>query len=750
MNVRCNICTAICVALATTGLLITGPVETLAQSGPIKSSGPVKRNARKSPHNVIATTAQKSRSMHATLNDAVKREVGSLFRKTSSKQNVNSSRARHVVQTSPVAKTKTVSQPRSLTDALRMKKPITNVSKPRFVYGQTKNRAATKRTVYVRQSRKSPWPSFDGLLPFKRGKSYTPDGIITSESSNQPRQRTIGTFKPKTHRPTAVLQKLQSLYARDGKTMPPMNVKKMPVQQPVVSGKRVVQKETLVKSEKDRPQGILGQLFNKKPKSGAPGLIRPKTSVQVVRSEPAKTTPANGTPNRTVPVASEPKVVSGPARPKVPASFRSKNTVVAASVPKEIPRNLQPEADPNPQIDLGFAETNFADVKSATTAPELPEATKVAQESALEFPTEVENEPIAKSLVVSPASQARPTDAETIHSTEMPIITARKPVDVFENSKGNSDVQIVPAMPVVESAKPEVDSDNELEVALTPPIVVESKSAFAPASDKRLIEAAPEVGKALTKTIPVAETKSSEKELATAETRIEAKPEIAPVAETAHTQPAPTLDKSEPEVAQMADSGPVEVPAPKFNVEPARTAPMAEESKPIATVKLPVEAAPLAEVKPSEATEQVVETEIDEQPEFEFGKLEEETLEDLARIDPEKAAKFKKLFSRGGTGMKGFCPVVLRDDQDLVDANAEIKTTFRGQNFTFSSSEAQQKFEANPEVYAPISGGYDVIVLLASGQEVAGTLDHAIWYKDRLHLFSGQDTLDAFIESIDE
>ncbi len=96
------------------------------------------------------------------------------------------------------------------------------------------------------------------------------------------------------------------------------------------------------------------------------------------------------------------------------------------------------------------------------------------------------------------------------------------------------------------------------------------------------------------------------------------------------------------------------------------------------------------------------------------------------------------------TGFKGFCPVALRDRRDLIDAQAEYSATFGLQTYEFSSAEAKAAFEADPSRYAPAAGGNDVVVLVNSGEEQAGILDFALWYRDRLYLFRSRETMTLF------
>jgi len=112
----------------------------------------------------------------------------------------------------------------------------------------------------------------------------------------------------------------------------------------------------------------------------------------------------------------------------------------------------------------------------------------------------------------------------------------------------------------------------------------------------------------------------------------------------------------------------------------------------------------------------------------------------------EQKSKFERIAARQGqTGLKGFCPVVLRDQRELVDSREEFHLIYNGHEYQFSSKEAMQKFGEEPLKYAPASGCSDVIHLALTGEHLEGSLDHAVWYKGRLYLFSGVETMETFV-----
>ena len=98
----------------------------------------------------------------------------------------------------------------------------------------------------------------------------------------------------------------------------------------------------------------------------------------------------------------------------------------------------------------------------------------------------------------------------------------------------------------------------------------------------------------------------------------------------------------------------------------------------------------------------------------------------------------------GQTGFKGFCPVALREHRELVDSSDQFTSTFGLQSYAFSSAESKAAFDTDPSRYAPAAGGSDVVVLVNSGEEQAGQLDYALWYRDRLYLFRSRETMTLF------
>jgi len=120
----------------------------------------------------------------------------------------------------------------------------------------------------------------------------------------------------------------------------------------------------------------------------------------------------------------------------------------------------------------------------------------------------------------------------------------------------------------------------------------------------------------------------------------------------------------------------------------------------------------------------------------------------IAAEQAERRRQLERIQSRNDlTGFKGFCPVALRDQRQLIDAQPQIQSTFGLHTWTFSSDEARLAFEADPQRYAPAAGGDDLVVLATRQEQVPGKLDFALWYRGRLHLFSSRESMAAFLEN---
>lgn len=98
-------------------------------------------------------------------------------------------------------------------------------------------------------------------------------------------------------------------------------------------------------------------------------------------------------------------------------------------------------------------------------------------------------------------------------------------------------------------------------------------------------------------------------------------------------------------------------------------------------------------------------------------------------------------------GMKGFCPVELKNNRKLVNASPLFQSDYLSKTYSFSSAEAKAEFDSSPERFAPAYAGNDIVRLASGEVDVEGSLDHAVWYRGQLFLFSSSDSRDTFSSS---
>jgi YHS domain-containing protein len=99
--------------------------------------------------------------------------------------------------------------------------------------------------------------------------------------------------------------------------------------------------------------------------------------------------------------------------------------------------------------------------------------------------------------------------------------------------------------------------------------------------------------------------------------------------------------------------------------------------------------------------------------------------------------------------LEGFCPVTLADENRWTPGNPEFSQVHRGRQYRFASDAKYRLFVENPDKYAPVLDGHDVVVALRESRKVPGVRRHGMWYRGHIFLFAGEDTLATFIQSPD-
>lgn len=110
-------------------------------------------------------------------------------------------------------------------------------------------------------------------------------------------------------------------------------------------------------------------------------------------------------------------------------------------------------------------------------------------------------------------------------------------------------------------------------------------------------------------------------------------------------------------------------------------------------------------------------------------------------------------------GLDGYCPVQLDDD---MRANLKRWTLgdrrwgaiHRGRTYLFAGPEQQRRFLADPDRYAPVFGGNDVVIAVEQGQTVPGRREHGVRfhsqiYGSNVYLFANEVSLEKFSKNPD-
>ncbi len=90
------------------------------------------------------------------------------------------------------------------------------------------------------------------------------------------------------------------------------------------------------------------------------------------------------------------------------------------------------------------------------------------------------------------------------------------------------------------------------------------------------------------------------------------------------------------------------------------------------------------------------------------------------------------------------CLVALRNEKKLVPANDAFTAVHGAKTYHFSSVEALAEFNSHPDVYVPVANGRDVVAQASHG-ETPGTIEHALWFRNRLYLFANATNATQFV-----
>ena len=86
----------------------------------------------------------------------------------------------------------------------------------------------------------------------------------------------------------------------------------------------------------------------------------------------------------------------------------------------------------------------------------------------------------------------------------------------------------------------------------------------------------------------------------------------------------------------------------------------------------------------------------------------------------------------------------LSERQQWIRGDSRWGAIHRGRTYLFAGPEEQRRFFADPDRYAPVASGNDVVMASEQGQAVPGTREHGVFFGNRVFLFSNEASLERF------
>ncbi len=94
--------------------------------------------------------------------------------------------------------------------------------------------------------------------------------------------------------------------------------------------------------------------------------------------------------------------------------------------------------------------------------------------------------------------------------------------------------------------------------------------------------------------------------------------------------------------------------------------------------------------------------------------------------------------------LDGYCPVTLTEKAVWNPGDRRWGARHEGYTYLFASPEAQRDFLANPERYAPVLSGNDVVLAFDEQTTKPGARAHGVFFGGRVFLFSSEASLERF------
>jgi thiol-disulfide isomerase/thioredoxin/YHS domain-containing protein len=97
--------------------------------------------------------------------------------------------------------------------------------------------------------------------------------------------------------------------------------------------------------------------------------------------------------------------------------------------------------------------------------------------------------------------------------------------------------------------------------------------------------------------------------------------------------------------------------------------------------------------------------------------------------------------------LEGYCPVTLVEQGRWVRGDRRYGVIHHGRTYLFTGQQEADRFFQNPDRYAPVLSGNDVVVFVDQGQTVPGRRAHGAVFGDRVYLFSSEASYEKFAQN---
>lgn len=94
--------------------------------------------------------------------------------------------------------------------------------------------------------------------------------------------------------------------------------------------------------------------------------------------------------------------------------------------------------------------------------------------------------------------------------------------------------------------------------------------------------------------------------------------------------------------------------------------------------------------------------------------------------------------------LDGYCAVSLAEKERWVRGNPRFGVIHQGRTYLFAGPEEARRFYNDPDRYAPVASGDDIVILADHGQRVPGRREHGAWYEGRVYLFADETSYKKF------